>query len=361
MSEELNVTDSTNLTAKDSEKKNISFEYGNNFLNSSYSENIKEKNEFQEPNHEIIYDDYTQITYHFKQDIERVWIICRCFDFLTLISNQGHYPCIFIKGQNSFKIGNQFKGNVFGCYPFVAKVNKSVNLPEKKKVEWIFHIFKKEYLIIMLEFLKVTNDNSSVLLITFKFEKKELFLSFQKSNCDLKILNLLKNIEEMLEKEAINLIKYESGIITGKMEDIWNLVLDFNKLTVIAPNNNFLPNISIKNLKIGEKKEVSICFNSKIKTVDITLKCKEERPGWNKWLIILEVSGGQPIKIPRHSILFQLTKINNSECQLSLLTKFHEPIDNEEYKELTKKKKYLLISIKDFFENFYSPIDDDTP
>ena len=139
------------------------------------------------------------------------------------------------------------------------------------------------------------------------------------------------------------------------MEDIWNLFLDFNKITTIDPNNNFLPNINIRELEIGEKREVSVFYNEKIRTFDITLKCKEERPGWNKWLVICEASGGYPKKMPRHTVLFQLTKINNNECQLSLLTKFHEPIDNDEFMELTNKKKYLILSIKDFFENFYSP------
>ena len=353
MSEELDFTDST-ITSKDSEKKMESSEFENQFIHRTYSK--KEKNEFNEPNHELKWKDFSQNTYHFKQDIERVWLICRSFDFLSLISNQGHYPCIFIKGEDTWKVGNQFKGNIFGLYPFVAKVNKSISLPEMKKIEWIFNILNNEYFIIKLEFLKVTEDNTTVALKTFKFEKTELGHeieeTFFKMNTKIRLFN---RIEELLEKEPINLIKYESGIITGKMEDIWNLVLDFNKFTTIAPNNNFLPNINIKDLKVGEKREVSVFLYNQVRTLDVTLKCKEERPGWNKWIIICEASGGHPKKIPRHTILFQLTKINNNECQLSLLTKFHEPIDNDEFKEITNKKKYLILSIKDFFENFYSP------
>jgi hypothetical protein len=123
----------------------------------------------------------------------------------------------------------------------------------------------------------------------------------------------------------------------------------------IAPNNYYLPDINIKNLKIGEKAEASIFEKNEIRKLDITLKCKEDKPGWNKWLIVFVASGGYPKKIPKHTIIFQLTKINNNECQLSLLTKFHEPIDNEEFKELSNRKKYLLLSVKDYFENFYCP------
>ena len=139
------------------------------------------------------------------------------------------------------------------------------------------------------------------------------------------------------------------------MEDIWNFVLDFNKIMAIAPNNNYLPNINIKELKIGEKKEVCVFHNNQIRYFDISLKCREEKPGWNKWLIVCEASGGRPTTIPRHTVLFQLTKINNNECQLTLLTKYQDPIDNDQFKDLSNRKKYLILSLKDYFENFYTP------
>ena len=353
MSEELNNTDSTNLTSKEVDKNISSYKFSNTFIKSSNSEIKMEKNEFKEPDHKLIWNDYIQNTYHFKQDIERVWLIIRCFEILSLIKNHVHYPCLFIKGQDTFKIGNQFKGNIAGKYIYMAKVNKSVNLPDMKKIEWIFNIFDNQYFKIRLELLKVTEDNTTVLLSKTKFENKEKMIEI-KNYLEKKYL-IYKNIEQILEKEPINLLKYESGIISGKMEDIWNLVLDFNKLTAIAPNNNYLPNINFKNIKINEKVNVSVLEGNEINNFDMTLKAKEEKPGWNKWLIVCESSGGFPKKIPRHTVLLQLTKINNNECQLTLITKFHEPIDNESYKKLSDKKKYVLLSVKDYFENFYCP------
>ena len=139
------------------------------------------------------------------------------------------------------------------------------------------------------------------------------------------------------------------------MEDIWNIIIDFNKLTAIAPNNNYLPNISVKDMKIEEKVEVSAFYNDEIRKFYITLKCKDEKPGWNKWLIVCEISGENPVKMPKHIILFQVTKISINQCQLTLLTKFHEPIATKELKEIAKKQKYLILSIKDYFDNFYAP------
>ena len=136
------------------------------------------------------------------------------------------------------------------------------------------------------------------------------------------------------------------------MEDIWGIITDFNKLTAIAPNNNFLPNINIKNLKIGEKVETSIISNEEAKKFDIYLRIKDERPGWNKWIIVLEIYCGPKLN---RSLLLQLTKINNNECQFSIISKFHEPLKTEKFKEISKTEKYLILSVKDFFNNFYSP------
>ena len=164
MSEELNNTDSTGLTNIEVEKKISSINLGNHFISNTYIDSKNEKNEFKEPEYEIQWNNFVQNSYHFKQDIERVWLITRCFDVLSLISNQGHYPCVFVKGQDTWKVGNLFKGNIYGVYPFLAKVYKSVNLPELKKIEWIFNILNKEYFIIRVELYKVTEDNTTVAL-----------------------------------------------------------------------------------------------------------------------------------------------------------------------------------------------------
>jgi hypothetical protein len=324
-----------------------------NISRNSIFENSNEGNAFIEPKNEIHWKNLYQSTYYFKQDIERVWIILRSLEVLSMISNLGHYPCIFIKGKDSWTKGNEFKGNAFGQFPFIGKVRNCSNLPEIKKVEWIIHL-QNDYILIIIELFKVTEDNSTVVIKQMKREK-ELKNDEEKARIQMIDKKLFEKIDKLLEEEPISLLKYESAIINGKMEDIWNIITDFNKLTAIAPNNNYLPNINIKDMKIEEKKEVSIFYNDEIRKFDITIKCKEEKPGWNKWLIVCEVSGGNPIKMPRHIVLFQLTKISNNKCQLTLLTKYNEPIGNEEFKENAKKKKYLLLSIKDYFDNFYAP------
>ena len=332
-------------------KENNKKVFNENEKVNSYAKNIKEKKEFTNPEHELKLKYLVQKTYHMKQDIERIWLLVKNFDLLSLAGNKNNYPIVYIKGQDSWKIGNEFKGNLAGDYPFVARVHKNINFPEIKKIEWIFNFINNEYFIIKVELFKVTEDNSTVIVKNIKYDNEKLFYEIEQI-MKISEIKAFQIIEKLLESEPINLLKYESSVINGKMEDIWDIVTDFNKLTAIAPNNNFLPNINIKNMKIGEKVETSIILNEEIKKYVIDLKIKDERPGWNKWIILLEIYKEKKLN---HSLLIQLTKINNNECQFSIISKFHEPLKTENFKEISKREKYLILSVKDFFNNFYSP------
>ena len=334
-----------------SDNFNIKNQNGGNYIFSSKEK--EEGNKSLDLDHEILWKNFYQDSYYYKQDIERVWIILRNIEALLILCIQGHYPCIYLKGKDTWEKGNEFKGNIFGKIPFIGKVRNCSDLPEIKKVEWVIHL-RNQYIFIIIELFKVTEDNSTIVIKQIKRDREPENFD-QITSIKMIEKQLFEKIDKILETEPINLLKYESAIINGKMEDIWNIITDYNKLTAIAPNNKYFPNISIKDMKIEEKKEISFFHINEIIKVDITLKCREEKPGWNKWLIVYEVSGGNPIKMPKHIILFQLTKISNSVCQLTLFTKFYEPLDTKEFKEIVKRQKYLLLSIKDYFDNFYTP------
>ena len=350
-----NFTDTSSNSLKDAENKENPFQnYNYNQINISNKDPIEENNNFEKPDHKIKWEIKLHNTYHFSHDIERVWYIVKNFEILCLFSNEGHLPCINIKGKDTWNVGNIFKGNFFKTSPFIARVEKLCSFPEIKEIKWLFKSTKENiYFSIKLNLYKVTENNSTVCLKRLKFEKTLNSLNGKlndlNSNC------VFKKIDEILENEVISLLRYESGIIRGKMDDIYNVLSDSNKLSAIAPNNNLMPNFSIKDLKLNEKRKVSIIKDEEVRTFDIILKCKEINPGSNKWIIVLEILGGEPKKIPRHTSLFQLTKINHEECQLIMLTKFHEPISCQDFHEYTDKKKYLIMSIKDYFDNFYSP------
>lgn len=345
--------------SKENNQKNsgkINFESNSNvinIINPSTSLNNTENydlNEFKESNGKINWKQ--QNTHHLKPDIERVWGITQKFGILSLINNQGHYPLIFTKGNSTNKLGNIFHGNFFGNFPFVAKVNKITDYPEFKKIEWLFFIRKKYYMSIKLELFKVSEDNSTTLLRKYKFEKQELFNELNESGLlgKIKIFNI---IEKLLENEPINLAIYESGLINGRMEDIWDILTDFNKLAGVAPNNHFPSNINLKELNKGEKVEFSHRDNNILQEFILKLECKESKPGWNKWLIILTCFK-KGSDIPDETLLIQLTKISNSLCQLTLINKHFKAKNADEFRNISKKIKYIILSIKDYFDNFFS-------
>lgn len=322
-----------------------------NEQNKSRESNIEE-NKFIEPHSKILLKGVAQNSYHFKQDIERVWLFVKNFDLLALINNKGHYPCICTKGNDTWRVGNEFKGNLFSKHPFIARVIKSESYPEIKTIKWLLNVNKKQYVKIKFELYKVTEDNTCVIAWKIYAENEEC-LNYQKT--ELKN-GLFQKIEKIFESDAINLFQFESGIIRAKMKDIWNLITDFNKLTAIAPNNNCLPNVNIGNLKPGEKvTSYGHCCGGNYE-IDITLEYKDERPCWNKWLFVLLISGGVPKKQPMHTAIIGLTKINEEECQLMFVSKFHKSIDTKTFQDISRRKKYLIYSLKDYFDNFYSPI-----
>ena len=69
-------------------------------------------------------------------------------------------------------------------------------------------------------------------------------------------------IEKMLEKKSISLYQYESGIIPGSMEEIWDILTDSSKLTSIAPNNSCFVPIDINKVKVGDISKISMTIKS---------------------------------------------------------------------------------------------------
>ena len=295
------------------------------------------------------------MTYHFKQNIERVWNVIKNFEMILILNNSNHYPCIMKRGLNTFNLGNIFEGKLFALYEFYAKVIKEKLFPDRKKIETIFYFENGEIFKSKIILYRVTQDDSCVLNWINKNIPKygeEIMLQIKEK---FKGKELFQKIENMLEKQQTDLYQYESGIIPGKMEEIWSILTDNSKLVSIAPNNKCFVPININNVKVGEIVNVVMNIKGIEGTLEIKLDLKEEKEGWNKWIFGYSNLGGKPFKVLKQSVFVQLTKINKDETQLSVFTKIHEPVNNEMFKYLSEKKKYVIHSLKDYFENFYCP------
>ena len=285
----------------------------------------------------------TQSTYIFKYSIERIWILIKNISILSLFGGQKFNP-IYINGNNDI-IGSEFIGLFIEKYPYNGKLKKMFEMPGYKKIKWIFNFENGGLLHFKIELFKVTEDNTTISIITFKNNK--ILDEF------MKILNEKKqkyyeSIEKFLQESIIDLIQFESGIISGSMEDIWEFITNIKKLKMIAPLINFDGN---EDIKINKCCEILICKlenNTKQITIKVIIINKNEK--WNKWVYILQLLKNE--HIPSQKLIVELTKINQKDCQLSILNKFDEYADNDYIQQISEKKKYIINSIKDYLENY---------
>ena len=220
-----------------------------------------------------------------------------------------------------------------------------LEIPGYKKIKWIFNFENGGLLHLKIELFKVTEDNTTVSIISCKNNKI--------SDEIMKIINEKKQkyyetIETILQESVIDLIQYESGIISGSMEDIWEFVTNITKLKMIAPLINFDGNEDIKIIKYCDILICKLDNNTKQITIKVLVINKNEK--WNKWVYILQLLKNQ--HIPSQKLIVELTKINQKDCQLSILNKFDEYADNDYIQQISEKKKYIINSIKDYLENY---------
>ena len=318
-------------------------------LEITINKNIEEAENFIKNNKWEIIEDRT---YHLKQNIERIWEIIKSIDFLFMINKSEHFPFIFKKDSKYWNLGNIFEGKLFDIYEFNAKVIKQKIFSELKKIEWIVFLENGENFRFKYNLYKVTEDNSTVLNLIIKHipNSEETIIPQIKEKFNK--IDYIQRIEEIIKKESVYLYQYESGIIPTNMEEIWKVLTDYSKLVLIAPNNKCFAPININNAKIGDQLNVPM----KIKNIDgyleVKVDLKEKKLGWNKWCFAYSILGGEPFKTVKQTILVQLTKINRKETQLCMFTKIYENIPLEMCKSLSRQKKYVISSIKDYFENF---------
>ncbi len=288
-----------------------------------------------------------QFTYHFKLPFEKMWLIIRDISVYSLITSIENYHPINTKGIENYIVGSEFIGIILGKFPYNGKVLKVIEIPGYKKIKYCIQLQNGGYLILKIEVLKVTEDNTAIAIITVKINQifKENIEIFNEKTFN----ENFKKIEKEIQKSLIDIIQYESGIIRGSMQDIWDFSTNPNNLKKIAPLIELDGDEEFIQPNIGDN--LIIYYDNHSKKIYIKVIVLDKKENWNKWIYIIQILGGEP-KIPMQKILLELTKINQSECQLLLLNTFDEPISNEIIQKICEQKKYVIKSIKDYLENY---------
>ncbi len=316
-------------------------------------ESFIDKNLFKAENY-LKKDDWKivlNLSNHFHQNIERVWPY---FNNFTNFKINFKLESLNIKEEPKENIvGNLFEGNYYD-YSFHGKMLKIKNTYELKKIEWIFYFENDEIFKIKINIYRITYDNSCVLDFKIKYVPKlgQNIIDIIIPEIDNK--QIFQQIEKKIQNQFNAIYQFESCIIQGSPEDIWDILSDNSKLVLIAPNNEcFLP-LNINNIKVGQTVEIKMNINDKESTIEVKMDLLRKKIG-NKWVFCYTILGGKPFEILKQSLFVQLTKINCKETQLSIFTNIYENISSEMVAFLSKKKRYVLFSLKDYFMNFFTP------
>ena len=289
------------------------------------------------------------LSHHFNQNIERVWPY---FENLGNLLKSLKLDST-IKCPKEIQIGSLFEIE-YNDSLYHGKMLKFKNSCEFKKIEWIFYFDNNEIFKIKINLYKITFGNSSVLDLKIKYIPKLGKNTFEQLIPEINNIQKFKLIETSIQKQFNSIFQYESCLVQGTLEEIWDILSDDSKLVLIAPNNEcFLP-ININNLKAGENVNVKMNIQDKESLINIKLDLIRKNIG-NKWIFCYTILGGKPYEILKQSLFVQLTRVKNNETQLSIFTKIYESISGDILVYLSSKKRYVLSEIKDYFKNFYSP------
>ena len=320
-------------------------------------ETFIEKNLFQAENflQKSDWNIMLNLSHQIHQNIERVWPFFE--NLQKFLKNFKLDTKIIFKETKDDKIGNIIAGTFFES-EIHAKILKHQNSNEFKKIDWIFYLENNEIFKIKVKLYKITYDNSTVIDLKITYVPKLGQNNLDQLIPEINNVQIFHDIETAIEKQYNAIFQYECCLIQGKPEEIWDILSDNSKLVLIAPNNEcFLP-ININNIKVGQIVDVKMNINDIESIIKVKLDLLRKNIG-NKWIFCYTILGGKPYDILKQSLMCQLTKVNNSETQLSIFTKIYENINGDIIVYLANKKKYVLSSLKDFFKNFYSPQDVD--
>ena len=295
------------------------------------------------------------ISYHFHQNIERVWIF---FQNLENIKTNFKLDSFKMKREidNIESENNLLEGNYYETI-FHVKILKKIILSEFKTIEWIFYFENEEIFKLKIKLYKITEDNSTVIDLKITYVPKLGKNIIDQIISEINHIQLFADIETNIQNQYKIIFQYESCIIQADPDKIWDILSDNTKLALIAPNNDcFLP-LNINTMKIGDITEIKMIIKDNEVKIKVKFDLVRIKLG-DKWIFCYTILGGEPFDILKQTLFVQLTKVNNLETQVCIFTKIYENINSEMIIYLATKKKYVLSSLKDYFTNFYSPNDE---
>lgn len=281
-------------------------------------------------------------------NIELLWIFLK--DLLISI-DKSTKNFQFIKGDNTWKIGNIFSYYWANLYKVKSETIDIIEENERKKISWkietdfgfnyiktcyLYKISQKEQTLLKIIIIPEQNIPSNLL----SSPNNKFFFLFNPYT--------LLDKDKYRKEEKEKIISYESCIINENYKDIWNFMTDFKKLSEIGPI------IGTNIEKWGSTYEVGTFWKTYIKSQNKTIFLRVNKVKMNEkksiWIYSLETIGTDQSIIP-HQIDLKVSKINEKKCQLSITHTFLKKISNNTLKIYIINKRDILKRVKRYFEN----------
>lgn len=296
---------------------------------------------------------FLSLSFILEDNINRCWLFFSDIILCQEISKNIVMDYKFDKGNNTFKIGNEFSCYLIGISMIHYKCLESKNNYGIRKISWIIYFdigfsLRKTYII-----YPITNSNRTLVKLKLELitseknkpihfeETRDYFYKLQSSIMN-KIVNLMDNSSTFLFIQ-------ESCIVNLNVEKCWEIMLNFNLLSNIS-KGKIGYNFECK----GDKEKIGTfwkCYFGKNgKALFFQVKNINKNKKRNKWKYCLETLGAELCTV-KQEVEISITKINQNSCQISIFIKFNENLDKNIFNYKKKELIEFIRNIKLFLNN----------
>lgn len=302
-------------------------------------------------NNEFHHNNYLfQVSHIFNENIDRVWPFLKDLKYDQTLIVDPSVKIKYIKGNDSFKIGNKFSYRMIGFMKMLFEcINKKFE-GMKKEISWnvtsdINISFKMTYHLYKVSAGNQTLAKTVISRLPFVLPK-EITIGSSKPYYKEIHYKKLVNYDKYISESSNNMINYESCVINLNYKEIWKIVTNLkilNEITsLIGENVKCLGN----HLKVGAfwkfMKDNNVAY---VKVIKVEMPKKK-----NSWTYCLETIGTNE-SIIKYELHLKLIKINNTKTHFSIEQIFKQNIKADYLKLKSQNKKEMLDKLKKYCEN----------
>jgi len=312
-------------------------------IHSKIDSNIKDADNFY----------FYNTIYKFQFNIDTVWKVLRDVFTTNQINSDITSDTKMIKGPNSYTKGSEFFLKYYKLISVYFKVLRIIDEPNYKKLIW--KVTKSEPLNVnyyyIYELYEDKINDFTMIKWEIIYEKKYKFYIEQnnqgyenklKSELNRILLKINKHIEDNFS-ECIN---QESIIINARNDQVFDIILNINKLCRIIPD--IADKVEYNEEKLKENSKFKFYFREKIFYMKVNKIFELDRES------VLEyecITSNKTYLTPNQIIEWKVLLLFEDKCMVSIKHKFNEKMIKKKLREFSNKKIIILKKLKTFIES----------